>query len=87
MKVHLKKNYKNSSVQSVLVPRDKYTMDQAIDYVRKHFKMTKIDIKPSYYRFRQFHPRPNAKYFTKKLDNAGPSDLLSPFVKSWSTTK
>ena len=31
--------------------------------------MTKIDIKPNYYRFRQFHPRPNAKYFTKKLDN------------------
>jgi ribosomal protein S15P/S13E len=69
MKVHLKKNYKNSSVQSVIVPKDKYTLDEAIDYVRKHFKMTKIDIKPNYYRFRQFHPRPNAKYFTKKLDN------------------
>jgi len=68
-KVNLKKNYKNDNVQSILVPRDKYTLDEAIDYVRKHFKMTKVDIKPNYYRFRQFHPRPNAKYFTKKLDN------------------
>jgi ribosomal protein S15P/S13E len=68
-KVNLKKNYKNKHVQSVIVPRDKFTLDEAINYVKQHFKMTKIDIKPNYYRFRQFHPRPNAKYFTKKLDN------------------
>jgi len=69
MKLHLKKNYKNDNVQSVLVPRDKYTINEAMDYVKKHFKFKKLDIKANYYRFRQFEPRENAKYFTKKLDN------------------
>ena len=70
-KVNLKKNYKNENVQSVLVPKNAYSLEEAIDYVKKHFQFKKLDVfqRPNYFSFRQFNPRPNAKYFTKKLDN------------------
>ena len=58
-------------IQSVLIPKDKFTRDEAIKYVRKHFQYKKIDSKqrPNFYSFRQFDPNKNSKYFTKKLDN------------------
>jgi hypothetical protein len=58
-------------IQSVLIPKDKFTRDEAIKYVRKHFQYKKIDStqRPRFYSFRQFDPTPNSKYFTKVLDN------------------
>jgi hypothetical protein len=59
------------AIQSVLVPKDKFTRDEAIKYVRKHFQYKKIDStqRRNFYSFRQFDPTENSKYFTKKLDN------------------
>jgi hypothetical protein len=58
-------------IQSVLVPKDKFSRDEAIKYVRKHFQYKKIDSKQrrNFYSFRQFDPTKNSKYFTKILDN------------------
>jgi hypothetical protein len=57
------------AIQSVLVPKDKFTIAEAIKYIREHFEYKKIDVAPSYFRFRQFDPTPNSKYFTKVLNN------------------
>ena len=54
-------------IQSVLVPKDKFTREEAIKYVRKHFQYKKIHTTPAYFRFRQFDPTKNSKYFTKVL--------------------
>jgi hypothetical protein len=58
-------------IQSVLVPKDKFTRENAIKYVRKHFQYKKIDStqRRNFYSFRQFDPTKNSKYFTKILDN------------------
>ena len=56
-------------IQSVLVPKDKFNKVEAIKYIKKHFQYKKIDATPSYFRFRQFDPTKNSKYFTKVLDN------------------
>lgn len=56
-------------IQSVLVPKDKFTREEAIKYVRKHFQYKKIHTTSTYFRFRQFDPTENSKYFTKVLDN------------------
>jgi hypothetical protein len=58
-------------IQSVLLPKDKFSRDEAIKYVRKHFQYKKIDSKQrrNFYSFRQFDPTKNSKYFTKVLDN------------------
>ena len=56
-------------IQSVLVPKDKFTRSEAIKYVKEHFEYKKIHPTLSYFRFRQFDPTANSKYFTKVLDN------------------
>jgi hypothetical protein len=58
-------------IQSVLIPKDKFSRDEAIKYVRKHFQYKKIDSKQrrNFFSFRQFDPTKNSKYFTKVLDN------------------
>ena len=56
-------------IQSVLVPKDKFSKSEAIKYIKEHFKYKKIDETTSYFRFRQFDPTKNSKYFTKVLDN------------------
>lgn len=57
------------AIQSVLVPKDKFSKDEAIKYIKKHFQYKKIHTTPNYFRFRQFGPTENSKYFSKKLDN------------------
>ena len=59
------------AIQSVLIPKDKFTRDEAIKYIKKHFQYKKIDStqRPNFYSFRQFDPTKNSKYFTKILDN------------------
>jgi hypothetical protein len=58
-------------IQSVLVPKDKFTRSEAIKYVKEHFEYKKIDStqRPRFYSFRQIDPTINSKYFTKVLDN------------------
>jgi len=53
----------HQTIQSVLIPRERYSLDEAIDYIKEHFKFKKVDITPKYYRFRQYQP----KYLTNKL--------------------
>jgi len=59
------------AIQSVLVPKDKFTREDAIKYVRKHFQYKKIDStqRRNFYSFRQFDPTKNSKYFTKVLSD------------------
>ena len=56
-------------IQSVLVPKDKFSKSDAIKYIRKHFQYKKIDStqRPNFYSFRQIDPTKNSKYFTKVL--------------------
>ena len=46
------------AIQSVLIPKDKYTRAEAIAYIKKHFKYYKIDSvqRPHFYSFRQAEP-------------------------------
>jgi len=59
----------HSNVQSVLIPKKKFSKKEAIKYIKKHFHYKKIDEKTNYYRFRQYKPRKHAEYFSKKLKN------------------
>lgn len=56
-------------IQSVLIPKDKFSKSEAIKYIRKHFQYKKIDStqRPNFYSFRQIDPTKNSKYFTKVL--------------------
>jgi len=58
-------------IQSVLVPKDKFSKSEAIKYIKEHFEYKKIDStqRPRFYSFRQIDPTKNSKYFTKVLDN------------------
>jgi hypothetical protein len=62
---------KTSIIQSVLVPKNKFTRKQAINYIKKHFKFIKIDDnqRKNFYSFRQFNPTYGSNYSTKKLKN------------------
>jgi hypothetical protein len=62
---------KMSIIQSVLVPKSKFTKKEAIKYVKKHFKFRKIDEnqRKNFYSFRQFDPTKGSKYSTKVLKN------------------
>lgn len=50
-------------IQSVLVPKDKFTRPEAIKYIREHFAYKKIDPtqRKNFYSFRQFDPTKNSK--------------------------
>lgn len=52
-------------LQSILIPKDKFSLDEAIQYVKDHYKFKKVDIPQStnFYRFRQMGPR----YIKEKL--------------------
>lgn len=55
-------------VQSVIVPKSKYTKTEAEQWVRKKgFKIDKIDETENFYRFRQHNPRKYSYYITKTL--------------------
>jgi len=59
----------HSNVQSVLIPKKKFSKKEAIKYIIKHFQFKKIDEKTNYYRFRQHKPKKHAHYFSKRLKN------------------
>jgi hypothetical protein len=58
-------------IQSVLVPKNKFSKSEAVKYIKEHFEYKKIDStqRPNFYSFRQLDPTKNSKYFTKILDN------------------
>ena len=61
-------------IQSVLVPKNKFTLLQATDWIIKHgYKYDKIDVnqRPSFYSYRQVHPNKliGYKYINKILSN------------------
>lgn len=46
-------------VQSILIPKSRFSLDEAITYIKEHYKFKKVDIpqNTAFYRFRQFDPR------------------------------
>jgi hypothetical protein len=62
---------KTNIIQSVLVPKSKFTKNEAIKYVKKHFKFKKLDEnqRKNFYSFRQFNPTKGSNYSTKILKN------------------
>ena len=60
----------SSKIQSILIDTSKFTLRKAYDWVTTHgFKHNKVDIKPKYYRFRQFNPKSSKQYRTIDLTN------------------
>lgn len=59
-------------VQSVLIPKNKFTLEKAKKYIKdNNYKLKKIDITNNYYRFRQEDPEKfdEKKYFTKEIND------------------
>jgi hypothetical protein len=57
-------------LQSIIIPKSKFTKREAIDWIRKHnHHIYKIDITDKFYRFRQREPRAHGKYYTVSLPN------------------
>jgi hypothetical protein len=81
-------------IQSVLVPKSKFSKEEAVKYIKQHFEYKKIDStqRPNFYSFRQIAPTKNSKYFTKILDNGielvfekkpiGPNGIKPHFLPS-----
>lgn len=63
-------NY-NDNIQSVLIPKNKFTLKEAIAYIKKHFNFIKLDVlqRKNYYSFRQHNPIKGSTYSTIKLKN------------------
>ena len=56
-------------VQSVIIPRNDFTLLQAKKWLNAHnFKLNKIDITENFYRFRQRNPNKTKTYFVINLD-------------------
>ena len=70
------------NVQSVLVPKNKFSKKEAINYIKEHFKFKKIDEtqRKNFYSFRQFNPTKGSSYSTKKLNNG--VELVLEYKKS-----
>jgi hypothetical protein len=62
-----------STVQSVLVPRSKYTLAEAKRWVRQHgYKISKPpDVTEKYYRFRQTDPKQYSRMRTVDAGSSG----------------
>jgi len=68
---HNLRNLRKSIIQTVLVPKSKFTSKEASEWIRKHkYIHKKIDSTGHYYRFRQ--TKPNGKrsdFYTVPLNN------------------
>ena len=59
-----------NKVQSVLIPKNKFSLPEAIRWLIIHkYKITKVDITHNYYRFRQQEPNNKKKYYSLVLPN------------------
>lgn len=57
-------------LQTVLVPKDRFTLPNAIKWVGLNgYKIKKVDETRNFYRFRQTEPLSDVKYFSKVLPN------------------
>ena len=57
-------------VQTILVPRHDFTLQEAYDWIEDHhFGHRKVDITEDYFRFRQMTPMQGGRYVTKTLPN------------------
>lgn len=56
-------------LHTVLIPKDKYTLNEAKKYIIDHFKYIKYRTAKYFYRFLQNEATKNAIYFTKVLNN------------------
>jgi hypothetical protein len=55
-------------IQSVLFDKNKYSRQQAIQWLEDHgFQHYKIDVTKRYYRFRQFNPNYKHRYRIKTI--------------------
>ena len=64
----------SSVVQAVILPKTKFTREEATEWVREHFTFKKIDEARSFWRFRQLSPetlrkKGYSKYIMKALPN------------------
>lgn len=82
MVIHLDKN-KNYIVQSVLFKKDKFSIDEAIDWLKNNdFNIKKIDVKENWLRARQMNPNYIEKndyniYRMKKIDKGNIMILIA----------
>jgi hypothetical protein len=59
-------------LQTVLIPRDNFTQQEASSWmVKNKIPIKKIDVKDNYYRYRQENPIDNAQYYSKKNKQNG----------------
>ena len=63
-----------SIVQSIVINKNIMNKNQAIQWVKNHYELKKIDETPYSYRFRQYEPKllkrlGYNRYFTKRLEN------------------
>lgn len=61
-------------VQSVLIPKSKYTLSEANKWINKNnlkktFYGKPVDITNNFYRFRQKKPNRNMSYVSKRIKN------------------
>lgn len=62
--------HKSKNVQSVIIDKRFYSLQQAVNYIVQHgYKLEKVDETKNFYRFRQFSPKKYDKYFVKDLKN------------------
>jgi len=58
------------TIQSVLIPKETFSLKDAIKWIMtNNYELNKIHETNNYYRFRQTIPEPNSKYVSKKLPN------------------
>lgn len=56
--------------QSVLIPRNRFSLSTAKDWlVKNNYKLKKVDITSNFFRFRQVAPSQIGNYYMKNLDN------------------
>jgi hypothetical protein len=67
-------------LQTILVPKSKFSLPDAIHWVRTHrFIADKVDTTDRFYRFRQMTPYPGGEYRTKTLPNG--VELVTHYIK------
>jgi len=57
-------------LQSIIVPKNKFTKRSAIDWIVRHkYHIYKIDETKNFWRIRQKDPKSHGQYYTIKLNN------------------
>jgi len=75
--VHGEQPYKheyNKMVQTILIPRDRFSLPEAYRWIEEHgytkdYYGKGVDVTTHFFRFRQKKPNHNADYYTETLPN------------------